>query len=116
MTVLVEKYIEFPFVYGSDDEALAYIADLMQLTDWQAICDVTYQDTHGAVVDCPDGLPELYFDDEMQVILFKVEKRFVGEQPTGAFTEAGEPLYEYVEEMRQQVRAVSFAPEREDDA
>lgn len=116
MTVLVEKYIELPFEYSSDAEALEYIESLMMLGDWQAVCDVTQQDSAGAVVDCPDGVPALYFDDEMQVVLFKVTKHVTGEQPTGEFDHEGTPLYTEVDELRTTVRAVSFLPERDDDA
>lgn len=102
MTVLVEKYIELPFEYSSDDEAVEYIESLMMLGDWQAICDVTHQDSNGAVVDCPDGLPELYFDDEMQVVLFKVA--------TTVSSDEG------IEMTQTKVRAASYLPERDDDA
>lgn len=111
MTVLVEKYIELPFEYSSDDEAVEYIESLMMLGKWQAICDVTYQDAHGAVVDCPEGLPELYFDDEMQVVLFKVLTPNPGQQPVDY---DAEPVEEG--SLLTKVRAASYLPERDDDA
>lgn len=116
MTVLVEKYIELPFEYSSDEEALEYIETLMMLGDWQAVCDVTQHDSSGAVVDCPEGLAELYFDDEMQVVLFKISKAVTGEQPTGEFDHEGTPLYTEVDGKHTQLRAVSYLPERDDDA
>lgn len=116
MTVLVEKYIELPFEYSSDEEALDYIETLMMLGEWQAICDVIQRDSSGAVVDCPDGVPALYFDDEMQVVLFTVSKEVTEEQPTGEFDHEGTPLYAEVDGTHTQLRAVSYFPEREDDA
>ena len=112
MTVLVEKYIEFPYVYASDDEALSYIAELMQLTDWQAVCDVIHQDSSGAVVNTPDGVAEMWFDDEMQVILFKVLKPLFDAELT--YDDEGNPVI--TGGVNTQVRAVSFLPERGDDA
>lgn len=116
MTVLVEKYIELPFEYSSDEEALEYIETLMMLGDWQAVCDVTRQDSTGALVDCPAGLPTLYFDDEMQVVLFKAIRHLQGMHPTGEFDSEGAPIYEDRDETVTQVRAVSYLPERDDDA
>lgn len=113
MTVLVEKYIELPFEYSSDEEALEYIETLMMLGDWQAVCDVIQQDSAGALVDCPDGVPALYFDDEMQVVLFKVTRQVQGMHPTGEFDSEGTPIYEDKDETVTQVRAASFLPERD---
>lgn len=116
MTVLVEKYLELPFEYSSDEEALEHLSTLMQLTGWQAICDVTQKNPRGAEVDCPDGLAELYFEAEMQVVLFKVSKLVTGSQPTGDFDDEGATVYAEVDEMRTTLRAASFLPERDDDA
>lgn len=113
MTVLVEKYVELPFEYSSDEEALDYIETLMLLGEWQAICDVIQQDSAGAVVDCPEGVSELYFDDDMQVVLFTVVREVTEEWDTGLEPEDGwEPA---IVEVRQ-VRAVSFVPERDESA
>lgn len=111
MTVLVEKYIELPFEYSSDEEALEYIETLMMLGDWQAVCDVIRQDSTGALVDCPDGVPALYFDDEMQVVLFKVLTPNPGQQPVDY---DAEPIEEG--SLLTKVRAASYLPERDDDA
>lgn len=123
MTVLVEKYIELPFEYSSDEEALEYIETLMMLWDWQAVCDVIRQDSAGALVDCPAGLPTLYFDDEMQVVLFKVNRgEFVTEESLAPVLdeETGEWGEQFVTQgvfrERTTIRAASYLPERDDDA
>lgn len=122
MTVLVEKYIELPFEYSSDEEALEYIETLMMLGDWQAVCDVIRQDSTGALVDCPDGVPALYFDDEMQVVLFKVvtssdlsvDVELPKLNDEGGVDVEETPVSGTVTVTK--VRAASYLPERDDEA
>lgn len=122
MTALVEKYIELPFEYSSDEEALEYIETLMMLGDWQAVCDVIRQDSSGALVDCPDGVPALYFDDEMQVVLFKVvtssdlsvDVELPKLNDEGGVDVEETPVSGTVTVTK--VRAASYLPERDDDA
>lgn len=114
--ITVEAYTELPETYKSDDEALLDIENRYQFRDWQAVCDVTYMNSAGAVVDIETELGELYFDPELRTFIFRIEEEVTVEEEvlvdTGLLDEHGEPIYEtqYQErtEVQERIRAVSY--------
>lgn len=114
--ITVTTYIELPGTFTSEDDALQVILDTYDLRDWVAICEVTGKSAMGAYVDISDELGDLYYDPELQTILFTLEETTTvfeeqdpGEEPDPDF----EPQEH--EAVTHRTRAASFVRKEQED-
>lgn len=124
--ITVTTYIELPGTFTSEDDALQVILDTYDLRDWVAICEVTGKSAMGAYVDISDELGDLYYDPELQTILFTLEETSEVEQEvewqealldpeTEEIIEPGMWLTETVTEVTHRTRAASFVRKEQED-
>lgn len=122
----VTTYIELPGTFSEDDEALEVILQQYGLRDWVALCNVTSQSHDGAVVDVEPEMGELYYDPELQTILFTLEETSEVEQEvewqeelldpeTEEVITPGKWLTETVTEVTHRTRAASFVRKEQED-
>lgn len=120
--ITVTTYIELPGTFTSEDDALQVILDTYDLRDWVAICEVTGKSAMGAYVDISDELGDLYYDPELQTILFTLEETEEREEVVEHWYEGEDGDYGYESELEThtvtvlRTRAASFVRKEQEDA
>ena len=97
----VSSYIEVPGVIQDDEALKELVAQQYGFTEWGAFCDVvSLSAAVGAIVDLDPLIGEVYFDPELQVFLFQVEKEEIDDSQED---QEGCPRYETRKVLRYRV-------------